>query len=128
MTKNHNSRLKMKRWRVRAELSDPKRTKGSFRCMVSIDRFTHTPFFIRRAGCHTSLGFPVSGGGGGGGGGGGTQVQRGAAPALRIPRKKGSFFKTSACPRFCKRRVLFRSQVRSMGVKIPLESMKYTRL
>ena len=42
-----------------------------------------------------------------GGGGGGTQVQRGAAPALRISRKKGSFFKTSACPRFCKRRVLF---------------------
>ena len=41
------------------------------------------------------------------GGGGGTQVQRGAAPALRISRKKGSFFKTSACPRFCKRRVLF---------------------
>ena len=42
-----------------------------------------------------------------GGGGGGTQVQRGAAPSLRISRKKGSFFKTSACPRFCKGRVLF---------------------
>ena len=40
-------------------------------------------------------------------GGGGTQIQRGAAPALRISRKKGSFFKPSACPRFCKRRVLF---------------------
>ena len=26
------------------------------------------------------------------GGGGGTQVQRGAAPALRISQKKGSFF------------------------------------
>ena len=65
---------------------------------------------------------------GGGGGGGGTQVQRGAAHALRISRKKGSFFKTSACPRFCKRRVLFCNQVRSMGVKIPLQSTKYTRL
>ena len=41
---------------------------------------------------------------------------------------KGSFFKTSACPRFCKRRVLFCTQVRSMGVKIPLQSTKYTRL
>ena len=27
-----------------------------------------------------------------------TQVHRGAAPSLRISRKKGSFFKTSACP------------------------------
>ena len=44
---------------------------------------------------------------GGGGGGGGTQVQRWAASALRISRKKGSLFKTSACPRFCKRRVLY---------------------
>ena len=57
----------------------------------------------------------------------GTQVQRGAAPSLRISRKKGSFFKTSACPRFCKRRVLFCTQVQSMGVKIPLQSTKYTR-
>ena len=60
--------------------------------------------------------------------GGGTQVQRRAAPALRISRKKGSFFKTSACPRFCKRKVLFCTHVRSMGVKIPLQSTKYTRL
>ena len=52
----------------------------------------------------------------------------GVAPALRISRKKGSFFKTYACPRFCKRRVLFCTQVRSMGVKIPLQSTKYTRL
>ena len=36
--------------------------------------------------------------------------------------EEGVFFKTSACPQFCKRRV------RSMGVKIPLQSMKYTRL
>ena len=52
----------------------------------------------------------------------------GGAPSVRISRKKGSFFKTSACPRFCKRRVLFCTQVRSMGVKIPLQSTKYTRL
>ena len=52
-------------------------------------------------------------------GGGGTQVQRGAASALRILRKKGSFFKTSVCEQFCKRRVLFCTQVRSMGVTIP---------
>ena len=65
---------------------------------------------------------------GGGGGGGGSQIQRGAAPALRISRKKGSFFKTFPCPRFCKRRVLFCTQIRSMGVKIPLQSTKYTRL
>ena len=61
------------------------------------------------------------------GGGGVTQVQRGAAPALHISRKKGSFFKT-ACPRYWKRRVLFCTLVRNMGVKIPLQSTKYTRL
>ena len=43
---------KRKRGRVRAEPSDPKRTKGYFRCRVSIDRSTHPPPFIRRAGCH----------------------------------------------------------------------------
>ena len=43
---------------------------------------------------------------------GGTHVQRG----------------TSACPRFCKRRVLFCTQVRSMGVKIPLQSTKYMQV
>ena len=36
-----------------------------------------------------------------------TRPERGALP-LRISRKKGSFFETSACPRFC-------TQVRSMG-------------
>ena len=45
-----------------------------------------------------------------------TQVR---SPSLRISRKKGSFFKTSACPRFCKRRVLFLTQVRRMGWKSP---------
>ena len=42
--------------------------------------------------------------------------------------EEGVFFKTSVCPRFCKRRVLFCTNVRSMGVKIPLQSTKYTRL
>ena len=60
--------------------------------------------------------------------GGGTQVQRGAAPALRISRKKGYFFLNSACPRFCKRREFLCTQVRSMGVKIPLQATKYTRI
>ena len=55
---------------------------------------------------------PGAGGGGGGGGEG----------------KKGSFLKTFVCPRFCKRRALFCTQVRSMGVKIPLQSTKFTRL
>ena len=32
--------------------------------------------------------------------------------------EEGVFFKTSACPRFCKRRVLFCTKVRSRGVKI----------
>ena len=60
---------------------------------------------------------------GGGGGGGG-----GMAPALRISRKMGVFFRTSACPRFCKRRVLFCTQVRSIRGENPLQSMKYPRL
>ena len=47
-----------KRGSERPEPSNPKRTKGSFRCMVSIVRSTHLPSFIRRAGCCTSLGFP----------------------------------------------------------------------
>ena len=50
---------------------------------------------------------------------GALRYRGGVAPALHISRKKGSFFKTSACPRFCKRRVLFCTQVRSMGSKSP---------
>ena len=34
--------------------------------------------------------------------------------------EEGVFFKTSACPRFCKRRVLFCNQMRSMGDENPL--------
>ena len=68
-------------------------------------------------------------GGGGGGGGGGALRYRGG-PHLRyvFRGRRGLFFKTSACPRFCKRTVLFCTQVRSMGVKITLQSTKYTRL
>ena len=34
--------------------------------------------------------------------------------------EEGVFFKTSACPRFCKRRVLFCTLVRSIGGENPL--------
>ena len=37
--------------------SGRERAEGSFRCMVSIDRNTHPHIFIRRAGCHTGVGF-----------------------------------------------------------------------
>ena len=61
---------------------------------------------------------------GGGGGAGGTCVTYFA--------EEGVFLKASACPRFCKRRVLFCTLVRGMGGggggggKNPLT--KYTRL
>ena len=44
--------------REREEPSNPERTKGSLRCMVSMDRSTHPYSFIRRAGCQSSSGFP----------------------------------------------------------------------
>ena len=47
-----------KRVRVISEPSDPKRTKGSFRCMVSIDRSKHPPSFIRQAWCPPAQGSP----------------------------------------------------------------------
>ena len=48
-------------------------------------------------------------------------------PHARYVFRGGSFFfKTSACPRFCKRRVLFCTQIRRMGVENPLT--KYTLL
>ena len=54
--------------------------------------------------------------------GGGTQVQRGEGGRTRVTyfAEDGVFFKTSACPRFCKRRVPFCTQVRSMGGENPL--------
>ena len=38
------------RERVGTEPSEQKRTKGSFRCIVSIDLNTYAPYFIGRAG------------------------------------------------------------------------------
>ena len=68
------------------------------------------------------------GGGGGGGGGLHSGTEGGGRTLVTYFAEEGAFFKTSACPRFCKRRVLFCTKVRSMGVKIPLQSTKYTRL
>ena len=45
------------RGRIWAEHSDPKRTTGSFRCMVSTERFTQPTSFIRQTLFHISLGF-----------------------------------------------------------------------
>ena len=47
----------------------------------------------------------------------GTQVQRGSHPRYVF---RVFLFKTSACPRFHKRRVLFCTQVRRMGGENPL--------
>ena len=65
---------------------------------------------------------------GGGGGGGGHSGTEGGCTCVTYFAEEGVFFKTSACPRFCKRRVPFCTMVRSMGVKIPLQSTKYTWL
>ena len=70
-------------------------------------------------GWHTMRDLKAWGGGGHsgteGGGGGGALRKKGS---LRPPHVRN----------FCKRRVLFCTKVRSMGVKIPLQSTKYTRL
>ena len=47
-------------------------------------------------------------------------VQRGAAPALHISRKKGSFSRPPHVRDFVKRRVLFCTEVQSMGGENPL--------
>ena len=60
---------------------------------------------------------------------GGHSGIEGAAPALRVSRKKGSFLDLRMSA-ICKRRVFFfvhRYEVGG-GVKIPLQSMKYPRL
>ena len=56
------------------------------------------------------------------------KIEEGGRTFVTYFAEEGVFFKTSACPRFCKRRVLFCTQVQRMGVKIPLQSTKYTRL
>ena len=61
------------------------------------------------------------------GGGGGHSGTEGGRTCVTYFAEEGVFFKT-ACPLFCKRRVLFCTQVRSMVVRIPLQSTKDTRL
>ena len=65
---------------------------------------------------------------GGGGGGEGLSGTEGGRTPVTYFAEEGVFFKTSACQRFCKSRVLFCTQVRSMGVKICSQSTKYARL
>ena len=54
---------------------------------------------------------------GGGGGSGGSHVQRGGEGRTRVTyfAEEWVFLKTSAYPRFSKRRVLFCTKIRSMG-------------
>ena len=63
-----------------------------------------------------------------GGGGGGCQVQRGATPALRISRKKVSLLRPPHVRDFVKEGYFFVPRHEVWGVKIPLQSTKYTRL
>ena len=55
----------------------------------------------------------------GGGGGGGTQVQRGAAPSLRISRKKGSFLRPPHVRDFVKEGYFFVPRYEVWGSKSP---------
>ena len=54
-----------------------------------------------------------------GGGGGGTQVQRGAAPSLRISRKKGSFLRPPHVRDFVKEGYFFVPRYEVWGSKSP---------
>ena len=56
----------------------------------------------------------------GGGGGGGHSGTEGGHNCVTYFTDEEVFFKTSACPRFCKRTILFCTQVQSMGVGNPL--------
>ena len=58
-------------------------------------------------------------------GGGGTQVHKGAAPALRISRKKGSFLRPPHVRDFVKEGYFFVPRYEVWGEKIPLQSTKY---
>ena len=51
----------------------------------------------------------------GGGGGGGHPGIEGGRTHVTYFVEEGVFFKTSACPRFCKRRLLFCTNARGMG-------------
>ena len=73
--------------------------------------------------------YTLPGGGGGGGGHSGTGGGGGGgAPALRISRKKGSFLRPPHVRDFVKEGYFFVSRYEVSGVKIPLQSTKYTRL
>ena len=68
-------------------------------------------------------------GGGGRGGGGWHSGTEGDRTRVTYFAEEGGLFKTSACPRFCKRRVLFCAPGTMYGgSKSPLQSTKYTRL
>ena len=66
--------------------------------------------------------------GGLGGGGGGHSGTEGAAPALGILPKKGSFLRPPDVRDFVKEGYFFVPRYEVWGVKIPLQSTKYTRL
>ena len=55
-----------------------------------------------------------------GGGGGHSGIDGGRTHEVTYFAEEVVFFKTSACPRFYKKRVLFCTQVRSMGGENPL--------
>ena len=55
-----------------------------------------------------------------GGGGGHSGIDGGRTREVTYFAEEVVFFKTSACPQFCKKRVLFCTQVRSMGGENPL--------
>ena len=58
--------------------------------------------------------------GGGGGGGGGHSGTEGGRTLVTYFAEEGVFFKTSACPRFCKRRGTFLYQGTKYGGQNPL--------
>ena len=60
--------------------------------------------------------------GGGGGGGGALRYLDTEGGRTRVTYfvEEGVFFKTSACPRFCKRKITFCTQAQSMGCENPL--------
>ena len=71
---------------------------------------------------------PGDGGGGGGGGGGGHSGIEGAASVLRISRKNVFFLRTPHVRDFVKEGYFFVPRYDVWGVKIPLQSTKYSRL
>ena len=61
-------------------------------------------------------------------GGGGHSDTEGAAPAIGIMPKKGSFLRPPHVRDFVKEGYFFVPRYEVWGVKIPLQSTKYTRL